>query len=66
MALNKIALKTGIKSLTDELWANAGNLTPEQCRDKFATDLSNLIEVFVKTGLVTTTGTAAAQTGNIT
>ena len=65
MALNKAALKTGIRSLTDGLWDNTTNLTPEECREKFATDLSNLIDQFVKTGLVTvsTTGTAAAHTG---
>lgn len=68
MALNKTALKTGVRTFTDALWANPDGLTPEQCREKFATDLSNLIDAFVKTGLVsvnvTTTGTATAQTGS--
>ena len=65
--LNKANLKTGIKNLTDALWNNPTNLTPDQCRDKFATDLSNLIDTYVKTGIVSvtvnTTGTSTAQTG---
>ncbi len=67
MALNKAALKTGIRTLTDALYANAGGLTPDQAREQYATDLSNLIDVFVKSGTVnvtvTTTGTATAHTG---
>lgn len=69
MALNKTALKTGIKQLMDDM------LTREQnANDEFATRLSNLIDTYVKSGTVTvqpgitvsTTGTAAAQTGATT
>lgn len=74
MALDKPTLHNSIRTITDALWANPEGLTPEACREKFATDLSNAIDAFVRTGLVnvtvTTTGTAAAQagsgTGNIT
>lgn len=70
MPLNKAALKSGIRSICDDLYENTDDKTPEECREIFATRLSDLIDVFVKTGLVTvtTTGTAAAQsgTGNIT
>lgn len=69
MALNKAALKTGIKQLMDDM------LTREQnANDEFATRLSDLIDTYVKSGTVTvqpgitvsTTGTAAAQTGATT
>lgn len=67
MALNKAALKTGIETLTGELFDNTAGLTPAECRTKFATDLSDLIDVFVKSGqvnvTVVTTGTATAHTG---
>jgi len=67
MALNKTALKTGIRGIVNDLWDNNDDLTPEQCREVFANRLSDLIDVFVRTGLVSvtvaTTGTAAAQTG---
>lgn len=68
MALNKPALKTGIRLLVNDLWDNTDDLTPEECREVFATRLSDLIDAFVKTGLVSvtvaTTGTAAAHTGS--
>ena len=69
MALNKVALKTGIKQLMDDM------LTREQnSNDEFATRLSNLIDTYVKSGTVTvqpgitvsTTGSAVAQTGATT
>ncbi len=65
MALNKTALKAGIQGLLTDLFDNNANLTTAQAREKYATDLSNLIDAFVKTGLVsvTTTGTATAQAG---
>lgn len=64
MALNKAALKSGIQSLCGK--ANTA--------EEFATGLSNLIDAYVKTGtvtvatgiLVSTAGTAAAQTGATT
>lgn len=69
MALNKAALKSGIKQLMDDM------LTREQnSNDEFATRLSNLIDTFVKSGTVTvnpgitvtTSGTAVAQSGATT
>lgn len=67
MALNKIALKDGVRSLSDSLYENADNKTPEECREIFATELSNLIDAFVKSGTVNvnvaTTGTATSHTG---
>lgn len=67
MALNKAALKAGILALTNELYTNPAELTPAACREKYAEDMSNLIDAFVKTGTVnvnvTTTGTATAHTG---
>lgn len=68
MALNKNALKTGIKHL---LQTTAEN---QMGYDDFANTLANLIDAFVKTGTVTvaagipvsTTGSAAAQTGATT
>ena len=65
MPLQKAALNTGIQALLTDLFDNSTNLTTAQAREKYATDLSNLIDAFVKTGLVsvTTTGTATAQAG---
>lgn len=66
MALNKTALANGIKSLQDNLYSDT-NRTPDQARTKYANDLAELIDVFVKSGTVsvtvTTTGTASAHTG---
>lgn len=68
MALNKTALKNGVRMLTDSMYVNAENKTPEECREIFATELSNLIDEFVKSGTVTvnvaTTGTATNHTGS--
>lgn len=69
MALDTPGLESGIKSLTDDLFNNPGNLTPDQARQQYATRMSQLIETFVKSGTVnvtvtvTTTGTATAQSG---
>jgi|APMed6443717190_1056831.scaffolds.fasta_scaffold61818_3 hypothetical protein len=69
MALNKTALKSGIKQLMDDM------LTREQnSNEEFATRLSDLFESFVKSGTVTvnagiavtTSGTAVAQSGATT
>jgi hypothetical protein len=62
MALNKTALKTTIVSLLTEML-----LKEETSIEEFAARLSDAIDAFVKTGLVSvavsTTGTATAQTG---
>jgi hypothetical protein len=65
MALQKAALKSGIKTLLETLVQTEGSY------DDFADGLSNLIDTYVKTGTVTvakdipvaTTGSATAQTG---
>lgn len=76
MALDKNGLKNGIKALMDELYVNSANRTPAQASDRFADQLSTLIDVFVKTGtpIVQGTGLVAGSnpvtgttvTGNIT
>lgn len=62
MALNKTALQTTIAALLTEMLAKE-----ETSIEEFATRLSDAIDVFVKTGVVSvnvsTTGTATAQTG---
>lgn len=40
--------------------------SPEESRERIAEKLAAAIDKFVRTGLVTTAGTATAQTGNIT
>lgn len=69
MALQKSALKEGIKKLLDDM-----SKAEEPSHDQFAERLSTLIDTFVKTGTVTvaqgiavaTTGSATAQTGATT
>lgn len=69
MALNKPALKNGIKQLLTEM-----ETKNEDAKDDFATELSNLIDTFVKGATVTvaagipvaTAGTATSQTGATT
>jgi hypothetical protein len=69
MALNKAALKNGIEGLLTEMETREND-----SKAYFATELSDLIETFVKSGTVnvdvgipvSTTGTAAAQTGATT
>lgn len=46
--------------------AASGEDSVEAARLKFATELATAIDTYVRTGTVTTTGTAAAQTGLIT
>ena len=74
MALDKTGLKTSLKALYT--FQYEGTLTEEQDTqlDSLVDDLANAIDVYVKTGTVTvasgitvsTTGTAAAQTGATT
>lgn len=68
MPLQTQELKTGIKNLLDESWANTTD--SNQARIHFANELGQLIDDFVRSGLVTvnTTGSSSAQTGtgNIT
>lgn len=69
MALNKPALKNGIKQLLTDM-----ETRDTDAKDDFATELSNLIDTFVKGATVTvaagipvaTAGTATSQTGATT
>ena len=69
MALNKTALKNGIKQLLTDM-----ETRDTDAKDDFATELSNLIDTFVKGATVTvaagipvaTAGTATSQTGATT
>lgn len=65
MSLDKAGLKTAIKDLLSDMAGRDND--PEQAREDFATQLSNAIDTYVKTGTVnvtvSTTGTATAQTG---
>jgi hypothetical protein len=69
MALNKTALEQGIKVLLADMETRTEDAKPD-----FAQTLANLIDAFVKSGTVTvaagitvsTTGSAAAQTGATT
>ena len=69
MALNKPQLKNGIKALLADM-----ETRNEDSKEVFATQLSNLIDAFVKSGTVTvsagitvaTTGSPTAQSGATT
>ena len=63
MALNKAGLKTEILAILSDMSTREDH--PETAREDFATQLSDAIDAYVKTGLVTvnTTGTSTAQTG---
>ena len=71
MSLNTTQLKKDIKSL---LQAMAAETNSADGFDKFANELGNIIEMFVKSGTVTvesgisvsTTGSSTAQTGTTT
>ena len=71
MALNTTALKSDIKNLLQAMTAETDSAAGF---DKFANELGAAIEKFVKSGTVTveagipvsTTGSAAAQTGSTT
>lgn len=76
MALQTAALKTGIKDLLSELFTNAGGLTSEQAQDRFADQLSTLMETYVKSSQLNVPGlgliagsnpvTGTSTTGTIT
>lgn len=57
MALDKASLKAGIKALHEELFANAGGLTPAQAAERYAEEMADLIDTFVKTGKPQVPGT---------
>jgi hypothetical protein len=58
MALDKVSLENSIKSLINTLKTYDGSTsgqTQEDAINKFASDLANAIDTFVKTGAVNTT-----------
>lgn len=68
MPLNKIALKERLNQLYDDQASRTAD--PAQARSDFVDGLADAVEAYVKSGTVTgtvsTTGTAAAQSGTIT
>lgn len=50
MALDKPTLKAGLIAIGAELYNNLGNLTPAEARERWAEELSTLIDAFVKSG----------------
>ena len=73
MALNKATLATQLKTIFDGVSPEATGITdPAALREKMANDMADAIDAFVRTGTVaagiavSTTGTAAAQTGSTT
>ena len=75
MALNKATLAQQLKAIFDGVSPEAGGESdPAKLRLKVANEMADAIDAFIKTGTVTvakdipvsTTGTAAAQTGKTT
>lgn len=56
MPLNKAQLKNRIKTISENLFNNTGNLTAAQSREVFATDMADAMDEFVKTAMITYTG----------
>ncbi len=66
MALNKAGLKASIKSLIETLKTYDGSTTGQTQADaieKFASDLSDAIDTYVKTATVSTTVTVTSVSG---
>lgn len=67
MALDKQTLKGSLNRLLDDMATRETD--PAQARADYVDGLADAIEAYVKSGLVTgtvaTTGTAAAQTGQL-
>ena len=61
--LDKITLKNDILTLFRDMRNIENN---EEAEEKYASDLADIIEKYVKSGKVVTTGSAAAQTGMVT
>ncbi len=75
MALDKTVLAAQFKSIFDGVSPEAsGETDPDKLRQKVANEMADAIDAFVKSAkvtvasgiLVSTTGTAAAQTGQTT
>ncbi len=63
MPLNTPQLQADILAVLDDMATRIAD--PEQARKDFALQLASAIADHIKTGTVTTTGTAATQTGTI-
>jgi ribonucleotide monophosphatase NagD (HAD superfamily) len=63
MALNTPQLQAAIDAILDDMATRTND--PAQARRDFAQQLAETISAHIKTGTVTTTGTATAQTGTI-
>ena len=63
MPLNTPQLETAILALLDDMATRTTD--PAQARQDFAQQLATAITAHIQTGTVTTTGTAATQTGTI-
>lgn len=63
MPLNTPKLELDLLDLLNDMASRTEN--PVQTRQDYARELARIITAFVKTGQVSTTGTAAAQTGTI-
>lgn len=63
MALDKATLRSSIKAA---LKAEQTSTNADESLERIATKLTNAIDVFVRSGVVNTTGSATAQTGKIT
>ena len=64
MPLNDIKLQQDLEQLYDHMATQQGD--PQEVKRDWAGRMKTIISSYVRSGLVTTTGTAAAQTGTIT
>lgn len=66
MPLDKVTLKEDIVELITGIASNENeDKTPAEFIEEYATGMANLIDKFVRTGRVVTTGSSSAQTGHI-
>ena len=65
MPLVKQTLKTGILALLQEFKRLPDTATGAQAEELFADRLATLIDAYIRSGTVTTTGSATTQTGTI-
>ncbi|MCC3159525.1 hypothetical protein LJ737_19945 [Hymenobacter sp. 15J16-1T3B] len=63
MPLNKPALKAAILRILSDMTTRTSNQA--QAREDAAEQLATAIDTYVRTGTVTTTGSATTQTGTI-
>ncbi len=67
LSVGKPILKASLITYLTQVDANENeDKTPEQVIEEFADALSDMIDTFVRSGLVTTAGSSTNQTGGIT